>query len=124
MNFLYLFSSNFVLGITEGIHDLGGFRIELAFCLFICWFIVFVCLFKGVKSMGKVSLNHCLTFADKFHNKFYLKVVYFTALFPYFVLSILLIRGLTLPGASEGIRFYLTPEWHRLKEAQVWVNKS
>ncbi|XP_035215212.1 sodium- and chloride-dependent glycine transporter 1-like isoform X1 [Stegodyphus dumicola] len=91
---------NFVLDITEGLHDLGGMRWELASCLLACWVFVFLCLLKGVKSMGKA--------------------VYFTALFPYVVLTILLIRGLTLNGSTEGIMFYLTPEWYRLKEARVW----
>ncbi|RWS28104.1 Sodium- and chloride-dependent glycine transporter 1-like protein, partial [Leptotrombidium deliense] len=91
---------NFVLELTEGIDVLGDIRWELAICLLICWLVVFFCLFKGVKSIGKV--------------------VYFTALFPYVVLTILLIRGLTLDGAYEGIRFYLTPDWVRLKEARVW----
>lgn len=95
---------NFVLGISSGIHDLGGVKLELAGCLFICWMIVFVCLYRGVKSMGKV--------------------VYFTALFPYVVLTILLIRGLTLDGATNGITFYLTPEWYRLSEVQVWADAA
>src|SRR5438270_6174522 len=95
---------NFVLGISSGIHELGGVRLELALCLFLCWLIVFICLYRGVKSMGKV--------------------VYFTALFPYVVLTILLFRGLTLDGAAEGIKFYLTPEWHRLKEVQVWADAA
>lgn len=92
--------SNYVLDLTEGLHDLGGIRYELVVCLFLCWAIVFFCLSRGVKTMGKV--------------------VYFTALFPYVVLIILLIRGLSLPGADKGIMFYLTPEWHRLLDARVW----
>ncbi len=44
--------------------------------------IIFGCLFRGIKSSGKV--------------------VYFTAIFPYVVLIILLIRAVTLPGDLVG----------------------
>ncbi|XP_033106887.1 sodium- and chloride-dependent glycine transporter 1-like isoform X2 [Anneissia japonica] len=91
---------NEVLQLTEGIEDMGSMRWQLAACLFLAWVIVYACIFKGVKSSGKV--------------------VYFTATFPYVVLTILLIRGLTLEGAMDGIYFYLNPKWETLKDAKVW----
>jgi len=45
-------------------------------------------------------------------------------LFPYAVLIILLINGLTLKGAGDGIRFYLKPEWHMLRKPDVGINKQ
>ncbi|XP_068993368.1 sodium- and chloride-dependent glycine transporter 1 isoform X1 [Neodiprion pinetum] len=92
--------NNHVLGLSVGIEETGSIRPPLAVCLFLAWVIVFLCLSKGVQSSGKV--------------------VYFTALFPYVVLIALFIRGILLPGAGEGILFYLTPDWRRLASAKVW----
>ena len=47
------------------------------------------------------------------------QVVYFTATAPYILMTIILIRSVTLPGAGEGIKFYLTPDLSRLKDGQV-----
>ncbi|CAH1797534.1 unnamed protein product [Owenia fusiformis] len=91
---------NFVLDISEGFHDMGEIRWQLALCLLLAWALVAGCLAKGIKSQGKV--------------------VYFTASFPYIVLIVLLIRGLTLPGSVNGVIYYLTPQWHRLLTAKVW----
>ncbi|KAG9334819.1 hypothetical protein JZ751_006449, partial [Albula glossodonta] len=46
-------------------------------------------------------------------------VVYFTATFPFFTLLVLLIRGITLPGADQGIIYYLKPNPTRLADPQV-----
>merc|ERR1711915_1103173 len=84
--------------------NLGGLKWELVLCLLAAWTIVCLCLIKGVQSSGKV--------------------VYFTALFPYLVLVILLIRGATLDGAYEGILFYVVPEWediYKLGKIKVWA---
>lgn len=47
------------------------------------------------------------------------QVVYFTATFPYVVLVILLVRGVTLPGAGAGIWYFITPKWEKLTDATV-----
>ena len=48
-----------------------------------------------------------------------LQVVYFTALFPYVMLAVLLVRGLTLPGALQGVIYYLYPDVSRLMDLEV-----
>lgn len=52
------------------------------------------------------------------------QVVWFTALFPYFVLFILLIRGITLPGAIQGIKYYLYPNFDAIYKPEVWVDAA
>nr|XP_061797462.1 sodium- and chloride-dependent GABA transporter 3-like [Nerophis lumbriciformis] len=91
-----------VLKISEGIEEIGSIRWEVLLCLLTMWVLCYFCVWKGVKSTGKV--------------------VYFTATFPYVMLLILLIRGLTLPGARQGVEFYLLPELSRLSDPQVWMD--
>ncbi|XP_053492568.1 sodium- and chloride-dependent GABA transporter 2-like isoform X1 [Ictalurus furcatus] len=91
-----------VLNLTGSVYELGNVRWELALCLLLAWIICYFCVWKGVKSTGKV--------------------VYFTATFPYVMLVVLLVRGLSLPGASDGIRFYLYPDPTRLTDPQVWMD--
>lgn len=47
------------------------------------------------------------------------QVVWITATMPYVVLFALLLRGITLPGALDGIKAYLSVDFHRLCEASV-----
>ncbi|KAH3750902.1 hypothetical protein DPMN_185440 [Dreissena polymorpha] len=53
-----------------------------------------------------------------------LQVVYFTAIFPYIILTILLIRAVTLEGHREGVDFYLNPDIEKLGSAAVSVTLS
>ncbi|XP_051789452.1 sodium- and chloride-dependent creatine transporter 1 [Erpetoichthys calabaricus] len=96
------FWENKVLNISNGLETPGSINWEVMLCLMATWIIVYFCVWKGVKSTGKI--------------------VYFTATFPYVVLIILLIRGVTLPGAYDGILYYLKPDWSKLASAQVWID--
>ncbi|XP_060939623.1 sodium- and chloride-dependent GABA transporter 2-like [Limanda limanda] len=93
-----------VLGLSGGIEEMGSIRWDLAGCLLLSWIICYFCVWKGVKSSGKV--------------------VYFTVTFPYLMMIVLLIRGLTLPGAIDGIRFYLSPDPTQLANPQVWMDAA
>ena len=48
--------------------------------------------------------------------------LYIICFFPnrYVILFILIGRGVTLPGAYDGIMFYLTPDFNKIKEPSVW----
>jgi len=69
-------------------------------CLLLCWTLVCLSLIKGISSYGKV--------------------VYFTTIFPYVVLTTLLIYVSTLDGFNDGISYYLTPDWEKLTDLNVW----
>uniref|UniRef100_A0A8D3BY33 Transporter n=1 Tax=Scophthalmus maximus TaxID=52904 RepID=A0A8D3BY33_SCOMX len=100
-NIVFVFRRR-VLGISQGIEEVGSLRWELALCLLLAWILCYFCVWKGVRSTGKV--------------------VYFTATFPYLMLVVLLARGLTLPGAMDGVAFYLYPDPTRLVDPQVWMD--
>uniref|UniRef100_A0A8C9XRN0 Transporter n=1 Tax=Sander lucioperca TaxID=283035 RepID=A0A8C9XRN0_SANLU len=89
---------------TSGVDETGVVRWELLLLLFLAWILIYFCIFKGVKSTGKV--------------------VYFTALFPYVILIALLINNAQLPGALDGITFFIVPEWDKLLSVEVWVNAA
>nr|CAH8873456.1 unnamed protein product [Trichobilharzia regenti] len=95
---------NEVLKLTSGLEDFGTPSWSLSLCLLACWIISALAVIKGVQSLGKVS--------------------YFTGIFPYIMLTILLIRSVLLPGAKDGILYYLTPDFSRLSDPQVWADAA
>ena len=52
--YIYFFSSR-VLNITSSIEDLGGFQWELVGTLLLGWIIVYLIVWKGLHSSGKVN---------------------------------------------------------------------
>jgi len=52
-----LFFSRKVLQISDGIGTAGEVRFELAMCLLLAWVIVYFCVWKGIKSAGKVRIT-------------------------------------------------------------------
>ena len=48
--------------------------------------------------------------------------MYFTATFPYVLLIVLFIRGVTLEGSLQGILFFIRPDFKALGQAKVGTN--
>ena len=93
---------------SNNIFQFGSIRWELFGLLILTWVLIYFFVFRGTKSIGKI--------------------VWFTAIFPYVMLTALLIRGCTLTGAMEGIEYFLglngKGDWSKLKDIQVWVNAT
>jgi len=102
------FFNKYVLNLAPDmeIANTGGVNVHLVLSLVVAWIVVFFSLIRGVKSSGKV--------------------VYFTALFPYVVLLIFLIRGATLEGAELGVQYYMGKYSNltKLQDAAVWKNAA
>ncbi|KAJ8298201.1 hypothetical protein KUTeg_024732 [Tegillarca granosa] len=96
------FWDNKVLAISDGIEDMGTIKWDLALTLLFAWVVVYLCICKGIKSSGRV--------------------MYVTATSPYLFMLALLIRNSLLPGAGDGVLFYLKPDLAKLSDMEVWVD--
>ena len=93
--------NGFVLGFTQGAsgekhswYNYGSLKWQPVLCMLLVWLVQLLILFKGLKIYGKIA--------------------YFITLAPYFVLTAFLAYGATREGASDGIEFYLQPDWEKL----------
>ncbi|RWS14378.1 Sodium-dependent nutrient amino acid transporter 1-like protein, partial [Dinothrombium tinctorium] len=82
------------------LHSPTWFNWRLAGCLTLSWLIVYLSIIKSVTSLGKIA--------------------YFTAIYPYLVLFALLIISLMQEGGIQGILYFLTPNWQKVKDPIVW----
>uniref|UniRef100_A0A674CTF2 Transporter n=1 Tax=Salmo trutta TaxID=8032 RepID=A0A674CTF2_SALTR len=92
------------LNITPNMETSGSLQWWMVVSLATAWSIVYICFIRGIETIGKA--------------------VYVTATFPYLVLTIFLVRALTLPGSSEGLMYLFTPDWEILKDPQVWLDAA
>ena len=90
-----------VLQISDSINVIGGINWTLFFALLAVWVIIYFCVWKGVKSAGKV--------------------VAITMPLPLIILVILFIRGITLDGSFLGLLYYLKPNFSALLDTEVWL---
>ncbi|KAL4234279.1 hypothetical protein ACF0H5_005930 [Mactra antiquata] len=92
------------LDVSPDLSSPDGIKWKMLLCLLFAWIIVYACIWKGIKSSGKV--------------------VYFTATFPYIVLLIFFVRGITLKGAVDGLMHMYYPKLDRLGDPQVWLDAA
>ncbi|MGI6736100.1 MAG: sodium-dependent transporter [Anaerovoracaceae bacterium] len=95
------FFTNF-LGISDSPHHLGGIQANLILPFIIVWALAAVILYLGVSKGIERACSIGLPIL--------------------FVLTlILVIRGITLPGAASGLQYMFKPHWSSLHDPHVWV---
>jgi len=90
-----------VLQRSAGPQEIGAPIGYLVMGMALTWFVIYLILRKGVRNVSKV--------------------VIVTVPLPLILLALLLVRGLTLPGAMDGIRYYLTPDFSKLTDPSIWL---
>ncbi|KAM6935298.1 sodium-dependent neutral amino acid transporter B(0)AT3-like [Lycodopsis pacificus] len=92
------------LNITPNMETSGSLQWWLVLCLASAWCLVYICFIRGIETIGKA--------------------IYVTATFPYLVLTIFLVRSLTLAGATDGLIYLFTPNWETLRDPKVWLDAA
>jgi len=90
------------LGITSSPSILGSINAQIAFALLFVWTSIYLILYKGVKSIGKVAS--------------------IIVPLPTILLLILTIVGISLPNAGSGLDFYLSPDFSKLSNPLIWLS--
>ncbi len=89
------------LNISTDIETADNFNFVIGGCLLLAWALVYLCIIKGITENPKI--------------------IYITAIYPYVVLVIFFIRGMTLEGMEDGVKHFFTPKWERLADPVVWL---
>lgn len=90
------------LGLTGGPFELGGIRWGILAAVVIAWLINYIVLLGGVKRGIETA------------NKIFMPLL--------FILTIIIaIRGITLPGAVDGLNYLFQPDFSRILDYKVWT---
>ena len=88
-------------GTTEGFSTISW---PVLGCLLIAWGLCYLCIRNGTTTVGKV--------------------VKFTVTLPVICLLIMALRGVTMPGAMEGLEKFFIPDWSALKDSNLWIDAT
>ncbi|MGI6721613.1 MAG: sodium-dependent transporter [Anaerovoracaceae bacterium] len=90
------------LGVTGSAHQLGGIQTNLILPFCIVWglaaLIMYLGISKGVEKACRIGLPILMVLT-----------------------LVLVIRGITLPGAASGLQYMFKPRWSSLHDPHVWV---
>ncbi len=91
-----------VLQATSSADGTGGLNVQLLIPFFIVWAIVAIVMYRGINKGIDIACKVCL---------------------PILLLctAVMVIRGITLPGAIDGLEYMFHPDWSAIAKTDVWV---
>ncbi|XP_069132018.1 sodium- and chloride-dependent GABA transporter 3-like [Argopecten irradians] len=90
-----------ILQLSDSITDLRTLRWDLCLCLLIFSICCAACVIKSVESIGKA--------------------MYVMTFLPILLLIIIWIRSLIAPGSVAGMKYFLTPDFTKLGDLELWI---
>ncbi len=90
------------LGLTDSALNLGGINTGLVVPFLIVWAATAVILYADVSKGIELACKICLPIL-------------------FLLITVLVVRGLTLPGAADGLEYMFKPNWKSLTDPSVWV---
>ncbi|MCF7830985.1 sodium-dependent transporter [Candidatus Gracilibacteria bacterium] len=89
-----------IIHLSDGVTIRGSFQWSIFGALIVSYLFVLYSLRKNTDSLSGI--------------------VKITATAPFLLLAILLVRGVTLPGAAEGLKMFFLPDWSALGDIKLW----
>lgn len=90
------------IGLTDSALDFGGIQSNLVLPFLGLWALVAVIMYRGISKGIELACKIALPIL-------------------LILTVILVIRGITLPGAVDGLNYLFTPNWDRIFDSSVWV---
>ena len=98
------FFNDHLLQKSTGLIDISTYRPLIIFSMVIVSLVTLIVVYKGIDS----AKNY----------------VYVLVLLPYFLLTVLFIKGITLPGFWVGWKYLFMPDLSKLFTFEIWINAS
>ncbi len=91
------------LSLSEGPSNIGQIRTTVFYSLIFVWFLNWIIVYRGVQKGVELA------------NKIFMPLLFILT-------AILVFWSLSLKGAGEGIKAYLTPDFSKLSNPKVWID--
>ena len=87
---------------TGTIKGFGTFSLPVVICLLVAWGLIYYCIRNGTKSVDKI--------------------IAYLIFLPVICLVVMAVKGVTMPGAMEGLARFFIPDFSALKDPMLWVD--